>query len=52
MPLFFTFIFLSDDTLQDITSHNFLYDEAGVYEWSCCGITWITSYSCDEAGAS
>jgi hypothetical protein len=30
MPLFFTFIFLSDDTLQDITSHNFLYDEEGV----------------------
>jgi hypothetical protein len=23
MPLFFTFIFLSYDTLQDITSHNF-----------------------------
>jgi hypothetical protein len=37
MPLFFTFIFLSDDTLQDITSHNlpYIYDEAGVYEWSC-----------------
>jgi hypothetical protein len=31
--LFRIFIFLSDDnTLQDITSHNFLYDEAGVYE--------------------
>ncbi len=39
------FIFLSDDTLQDITSHNFLYDEAGVYKWSCCGITWITSHT-------
>jgi hypothetical protein len=25
MPLFFTFIFLSDDTLQNITSHNFFY---------------------------
>jgi hypothetical protein len=49
MPLFFTFFFLSDDTLQDITSHNFFsYDEAGVYKWSCCGITHI----CDEAGAS
>jgi hypothetical protein len=23
MPLFFMFIFLSDDTLQDITTHNF-----------------------------
>jgi hypothetical protein len=25
MPLFFTFFFLSDDTLQDITSHNFFF---------------------------
>jgi hypothetical protein len=25
MPLFFTFIFLSYGTLQDITSHNFFY---------------------------
>ncbi len=25
MPPFFTFIFLSDDTLQDISSHNFFF---------------------------
>ncbi len=51
MPLFFTFIFLSCDTLQDITSHDFFFDVAGVYEWSCSGIIWITSHSCDEVGA-
>ncbi len=38
MPIFFTFIFLSYDTLQHITSHNFYMMRQAFYEWSCCGI--------------
>ncbi len=31
--------------------HTILYDEAGVCDWSCGEIIWITSHNCDEAGA-
>jgi hypothetical protein len=54
MQLFF---YISFSFILYITGHDrvhitqFLYDEAGVYEWSCSGIIWITSHSCDEAGA-
>ncbi len=56
MPLFLATLFyvnfLSYDTLQNITSHNYYMMRQAFYEWSCCGIRWITSSSCDEAGAS
>ncbi len=55
MPLFFTFLFFFHSIHYRRTSHHtifFLYGEAGVYEWSCSGITWISSHICDEAGAS
>jgi hypothetical protein len=52
MPLFFTFIFLSYDMLQDMTgSHHtvfFIYD-AGVMSGTG-GIIRIPSHSCDELG--
>ncbi len=52
MPRTFTFIFLSCDTIQDVTGshHTILYDEADVCDWSCCDIIWIISHCCDEAG--
>jgi hypothetical protein len=49
MPLFFTFIFLSYDTLQEITSHNFYMMWQAFMSEAAGGI--ITSHSFDEVGA-
>ncbi len=49
--LFFTFIFLSYDALQNMTGsqNTILYDEGGI-SGGTGGILRITSHGCDEAG--